>query len=88
MDKYLCSYAKHFFLAPRARLNTLVHRAEWSEKKGKWVIESSKGDEPRVTEDFDKVVYSLGPDQIPNIPSVPGMEKFKGDVVHSIAFKK
>lgn len=88
MEKYLVSYATHFSLVPRARLSTFVHRAEWNEKKGKWEVEVSSGEGPHVVEDFDKVVYSMGPDQIPNIPSVPGIEKFAGDVLHSITFKK
>lgn len=88
MDKYLNSYAEHFGIVPRARLSTLVHCAEWSEKVEKWRVESSTAGSPRMVEDFDKVVYAMGPDQVPNIPSIPGMEKFAGDVVHSIAFKK
>jgi dimethylaniline monooxygenase (N-oxide forming) len=88
MDKYLNAYATHFSIPPRARLSTVVYRAEWSDKVGKWRVESSTAGGPRLVEDFDKVIYSMGPDQIPNIPSVPGMEKFAGGVVHSIAFKK
>ena len=88
MNDYLVSYANHFDLVPRARLSTLVHRAHWVEKKGRWEIEISTGEGPRVTEDFDKVVYSMGSDQIPNIPAIPGIEKFVGDVMHSVSFKQ
>ncbi len=53
-----------------------------------WELEISEGGGPKKTELFDKVVYSLGPDQIPNIPNISGIERFKGDVQHSISFKK
>jgi dimethylaniline monooxygenase (N-oxide forming) len=88
MDHYLVSYAKNFGLLPRARLNTIVYHAHWSEKEQKWQVETSTDGGPRNMEEFDKVVYSMGPDQIPNIPNVPGMQRFGGDATHSIAFKK
>lgn len=89
MAKYLVSYAEHFGLMSNTRLNTSIHRAEWSEKKRKWEVESSQvGSNNRVIEDFDKVIYAMGPDQIPNVPKIPGIEKFMGDTTHSISFKK
>jgi dimethylaniline monooxygenase (N-oxide forming) len=88
MHKYLVSYAEHFGILPRARLNTVVHRAEWNPDSALWDVETSTGDEPKVVRSFDKVVYSMGPDQIPNVPSVPGMDRFEGEAVHSIAFKR
>lgn len=88
MEKYLLMYAKHFHLEPRARLNTTVYRANWSEERKQWELEISSGSTPRFYEFFDKVVFSLGPDQIPNIPNLSGIEKFQGDVQHSISFKR
>lgn len=89
MAKYLVSYAEHFGLMRYARLKTNIHRAEWSEKKSKWEVETSPvGSNGRVIEEFDKVIYAMGPDQIPNIPNIPGIEKFRGDTIHSICFKK
>jgi dimethylaniline monooxygenase (N-oxide forming) len=53
-----------------------------------WDVETSNGAGPKTVQCFDKVVYSMGPDQTPNIPSVPGLEMFEGERVHSIEFKK
>jgi dimethylaniline monooxygenase (N-oxide forming) len=88
MEKYLIMYAKHFHLEARARLNTTVHRANWSEKRKQWELEMSSSSAPPFYEFFDKVVISLGPDQIPNIPNISGIEKFQGNVQHSIGFKR
>jgi dimethylaniline monooxygenase (N-oxide forming) len=88
MHRYLVSYAEHFGLLPRARLSTVVHRAEWNPDTGMWDVETSNGAGPKTVQCFDKVVYSMGPDQTPNIPSVPGLEMFEGERVHSIEFKK
>lgn len=88
MDNYLVSYAKHFGLLPHAKLNTFVHRAHWIEKKNKWEVETSVDGGVHSIELFDKVIYAMGPDQIPNIPKVPGIEKFGGDACHSISFKR
>ncbi|KAJ5345342.1 hypothetical protein N7452_003346 [Penicillium brevicompactum] len=88
MHRYLVSYAKHFGILPRAQLNTTVHRAEWNPDTNLWEVETSTAGESRVVRSFDKVVYSMGPDQTPNIPSVPGLNLFGGEAVHSIAFKR
>lgn len=88
MEKYLLMYAKHFHLESRARLSTTVCQANWIEKRKHWELEMSSGSTPPFYEFFDKVVISLGPDQVPNVPSIPGVEKFQGDIQHSIGFKK
>ncbi|PLB48451.1 dimethylaniline monooxygenase 3 [Aspergillus steynii IBT 23096] len=89
MAKYLVSYAEHFGLMPHAQLSTNIHRAEYIEKTNNWEVETSPvAGGPRVVARFDKVIYAMGPDQIPNIPQVPGIEKFKGDTTHSIGFKE
>lgn len=88
MAQYLAAYAEHFNLAPMARLNTSVHAAAYDETLGQWRLQISQNGGPRKTELFDKVVFCMGADQIPNIPKIEGIEKFEGDVIHSIAFKK
>ncbi|KAL1953846.1 hypothetical protein VTO42DRAFT_2106 [Malbranchea cinnamomea] len=90
MANYLVSYAQHFDLMPHVCLNTMVHRVEWNEKKKKWEVEIShaKSRDERTVREFDKVIHALGPDQVPNIPQVPGIEKFAGHAIHSISFKK
>ena len=89
MAKYLVSYAEHFGLMPHVQLSTNIHRAEYIEKTNKWEVEISPvAGGSRVVAKFDKVIYAMGPDQVPNIPQVPGIEKFKGDATHSIGFKE
>lgn len=88
MHRYLVSYAKHFGLLRHAQLGIWVHRAEWNEENAKWEVETSIGEGPKTVRAFDKVVYALGPDQIPNFPKVKGIENFQGEAIHSIAFKR
>lgn len=89
MARYLVLYAEHFGLMPHAQLSTNIHRAEYIDKTKKWEVEISPvGGGSRVIKKFDKVIYAMGPDQVPNIPKVPGIAKFKGDVTHSIGFKE
>ncbi|DAA76291.1 TPA_exp: Uncharacterized protein A8136_0963 [Trichophyton benhamiae CBS 112371] len=89
MAKYLASYAEHFQVMPHVRLSTNIHRASWNEMKHKWEIEISPvgNEDQKTVQEFDKVIHALGPDQVPNIPKVAGIEKFKGDVQHSVTFK-
>ncbi|OAL71578.1 hypothetical protein A7D00_4483 [Trichophyton violaceum] len=89
MAKYLASYAEHFQVMPHVRLSTNIHRASWNEMKHKWEIEISPvgNEDQKSVQEFDKVIHALGPDQVPNIPKVAGIEKFKGDVQHSVTFK-
>lgn len=84
VQRYLESYAKHFDLEKRCRLGVSVQKVRFEEAEQKWILEMADGTSPR----FDKVVVSTGPTSHPNMPKIPGVERFEGDYIHSQAFKR
>lgn len=85
VQQYLASYANHFDLAPRLRLNTCVKHVAFDEQGGKWALSI----EGQGEEYFDKTVIAIG-GMVgkPNLPVVEGIEKFGAKSVHSRAFKR
>lgn len=89
IDKYLQDYAKHFGLMEYTRLRTSFHGAGFDNKRQQWRLSLSTPESPKPHfEYFDKVVFAMGADQKPVRPTIEGIEKFKGFVEHSMAFKK
>ncbi|KAK1764305.1 monooxygenase aurF [Phialemonium atrogriseum] len=84
VDKYLESYADHFGLRPKIRLNTDVTRVTRDDAREKWVVDIDGS----ASELFDKVVIATGVNQKPHIPVFKGFELFTGDKVHSRAYKR
>ncbi|KAJ3493512.1 hypothetical protein NLG97_g4683 [Lecanicillium saksenae] len=84
VQRYLESYAQHFDLEKRFRLNTRISKVSYNISTGKWDIEI----EGSAVQTFDKVVVSTGPTSHPNMPKIQHSELFTGDFIHSRAFKK
>jgi dimethylaniline monooxygenase (N-oxide forming) len=88
VHKYLIDYSEHFGLEKHARLKTKVHDARFDEKRRQWGLEISDDEHTKHMEYFDKVVFAMGTDQIPVVPNISGMEKFRGEKQHSFTFKR
>ena len=88
VQKYLEAYAEHFSLYEKTHLNTDVRRVRREESLNKWELEivNQAGQPSRVL--YDKVVLATGMNAIPCYPEILGLEKFKGDVIHSISYKR
>ncbi|CAM1508216.1 Fc.00g050640.m01.CDS01 [Cosmosporella sp. VM-42] len=88
IEKYLESYARHFELLPHIQFSTVVDHIERDEADGKWRVyirdSKSGAEEQRI---FDRVVVATGILNTKNQPTVKGVEKFAGDVIHSRQFK-
>ncbi|XP_030853798.1 dimethylaniline monooxygenase [N-oxide-forming] 2 [Strongylocentrotus purpuratus] len=87
---YFQGYAKHFGLEPYIRLNTKVVRVEPTEdfqNTGQWHVKSQVQSGEVDEEVFDAVMVCSGLHNKSYIPSFPGMDEFKGDIVHSCDFK-
>jgi len=81
-------YAERFSLGPHIRLNSDVRQVSRSDDQHRWeVVVAYKGGE-EVVEYFHKVVLSTGINDVPCMPSVEGIVKFKGTVLHSNAYKR
>jgi cation diffusion facilitator CzcD-associated flavoprotein CzcO len=76
--EYLRGCVEHFGLASRIRTNVELLRASWDEVEERWELETSDGVyHARV------LVGAMGPLADPKYPDVPGLESFRGKMMHS-----
>ena len=85
--KYLQAYAIHFDLLKRCRLGVAVDRLQRSSDGSQWELCLSDKTGSHMAK-FDKVLFATGPYNVPYTPRVPGMESFRGKLLHSQAFKR
>jgi dimethylaniline monooxygenase (N-oxide forming) len=84
MYEYLEKYIAHFNLNPYLRFNTRVVNVKNDEDT--WQIEWSNKD-TNGTEKFEYVIIATGILTTPYIPSIKGLEEFKGVILHSKDYK-
>ena len=67
--------------------NTEVVRSEWQDDTGKWKVKlrqtSASGETKEFDEECDLLLYATGILNNFKWPKIPGLEKFKGRVVHT-----
>lgn len=90
---YLEAYASHFELWNHIRLSTRVEQLRWDPCLGRWrmrIVPSSEHSPYRDEEllDFDHVALCCGVNRVPHTPSWPGLEAFRGQVLHSRMFRR
>lgn len=76
MHAYLELYAEHFGLTPRIRHRTRVELVRQAPGGG-WFIRSRRDEDVR-TERFARVVVASGRYVAPEVPAVPGLDRFTG----------
>lgn len=88
VDKYLNDYADAFDLRPHLCLSTTVHSIQRDDDQNCWLVTVSnlESSQPEVRK-FDKVVMATGVYNKPVMPDLQDKDLFKGDILHSIAFK-
>lgn len=85
MHEYLLSYAKHFNLEPHFRLNVQIEQVTFDDDRQQWTIKI-EGEDDKF---FDKVLVAIGGVVgQPNMPSIPGLDKFAGQSIHARSFKR
>ncbi len=86
---YLCAYADHFNLLPHIRFSTQVESVRPAPGGQGWCVSSHslRGDGAPVDEPFDAVMVCTGFNSKPYIPHFPGAESFRGQILHSAAYK-
>ncbi|KIW41395.1 uncharacterized protein PV06_06957 [Exophiala oligosperma] len=89
VDQYLNSYADAFDLRQHLRLSTNVQSVERDEANNCWrlTVRFPNTQKPEVLT-FDKLIIANGPHNKPVMPELPGRELFKGEIIHSIAYKQ
>ena len=83
--QYLGAYAEKFGLRRHIALNSRVEEVR-KEADGRWAVTVDTGGVSQ-TSVFDAVAVCSGPFQTPDKTSVPDLEKFSGEVVHSSAYR-
>ncbi|KAI1902796.1 hypothetical protein AGOR_G00019750 [Albula goreensis] len=91
--RYLQSYSQHYGVTPHIRFETAVEEVkpvtmETGEGKVTWEVTSSGGRYGRRTETFDAIFVCTGHYSDPYLPSIPGLEHFKGTLLHSHSYRK
>jgi cation diffusion facilitator CzcD-associated flavoprotein CzcO len=75
---YLRRCAGRFGVTGRTRLGAEVRQASWDEQSGRWVIETGAG---RYT--AEALVAGNGGLSEPAYPNIPGLDRFRGRLLHS-----
>ncbi|HND00218.1 MAG TPA: FAD/NAD(P)-binding protein, partial [Myxococcota bacterium] len=83
--EYLGAYADRFGLRQHITLGATVTRVQKGQD-GRWTVTFQENGAPR-SEVFDAVSVCCGPFQSPDVSSVPGIDTFEGEVVHSYKYR-
>jgi len=76
---YLEKVAAEHGLGPHLRPHTAITTVRWSDTRRRWTLSTDGGQE----HDFDVVVSAVGMLDAPNIPDIPGAQRFRGRRFHS-----
>lgn len=81
---YLEQYAHHFGIQPRFNqvVTSIERTRDGRTQPGQWTVQTT-------TDTFvaDQLVVATGYNRVPNEPQLPGLSTFKGDVIHSRAYR-
>lgn len=83
---WLNLYARQFDLLPRIHLETEILRATALTDRG-WIIHMRRADGSTQDEAFDGLVVASGTYWQPNQPAFPGSNEFRGQIIHSRAYR-
>ena len=85
--EYLESLTEQYDLAPRIEFGAEVKSAVWDDDLGLWNLEVERSETDRTAlpsiVQAEIVVTALGQLNRPNIPKIPGLERFTGTTFHS-----
>lgn len=79
IQEYLVRCATKYGLLPHIRFNTSLTEARFDAQRGLWLLQLDNGEQLRA----NILVCSAGPLSDPRYPDIPGMETYKGRLLHS-----
>lgn len=77
--QYCKQMAQQFGFADRALFHTLANTLRWDDTIQRWRIGTNRGDEIRAR----FVIVAAGVLNMPKLPGIPGIDKFKGKMFHT-----
>ncbi|XP_056253434.1 uncharacterized protein LOC130182477 isoform X1 [Seriola aureovittata] len=89
VQRYLERYCHSHNIRPHIRFNTAVENVKpvVEEETTTWEVTSCDSSGGQKTETFDSVFVCSGHYSDPHIPDIPGLENFKGEVLHSHSYR-
>ncbi|XP_061660350.1 uncharacterized protein LOC133492274 isoform X1 [Syngnathoides biaculeatus] len=95
VQHYLEDYCRHYRIGPHIRFHSTVEEVrpvvvttdDDKTTSTTWEVTVRDGSGCRTTDTFDAVFVCSGHYSEPNIPALPGIENFKGQVLHSHAYR-
>jgi cation diffusion facilitator CzcD-associated flavoprotein CzcO len=75
---YLRDLAERHHLHPHIRLGHELRAAAWDEERRRWHVETSQG-----AWLAEILVDATGPLSYPQVPAIPGLDRFEGTIFHS-----
>ncbi|MGE0707616.1 MAG: SDR family NAD(P)-dependent oxidoreductase [Planctomycetota bacterium] len=82
LQRYLQRVAGDFGLARDTRFGIELRRASWDEPRRQWRLETTQG----VVE-ARHLVLGTGPLHHPSLPTLPGLESFRGEAFHTARWR-
>jgi cyclohexanone monooxygenase len=76
---YCASIAKKYGFADQALFHTHIKDLRWDEKIKRWRVGTNRGDDIRAR----FVIMACGVLNMPKLPGVPGIDRFKGKMFHT-----
>jgi cation diffusion facilitator CzcD-associated flavoprotein CzcO len=87
-QSYWQSVARKYDVYSKVRFRTKIHGAYWQEEDAKWRLETEDLETgQRSSHHFDFLVKAVGHFNQWRIPEYPGIEKYKGVLMHSSGWK-
>jgi len=80
--EYLRACVERYDLTPHLRLGVAVRECGWQPAEGHWLLDTTAG---ALTSRI--LVAAMGPLSEPQMPDVPGIERFEGPLFHSAAWR-
>ncbi|XP_075996653.1 uncharacterized protein LOC142990684 [Genypterus blacodes] len=93
VQHYLESYSQRYNIQPHIQFGTTVEKVKpvvmttEASSRTTWEVTSSDQSGVQKTESFDAVFICTGHYSDPHMPQIPGMDRFKGSVLHSHSYR-